>query len=202
MQSLTKQKEINMLKDLVLKNRSYRRFYGDYKIDRRELVEIVELARNTGCAANAQALKFIIVSDREQNEKVFETLVWAAALKDWDGPAEEERPTGYIIILCDKSIGTNKQTDVGITAQTMMLGAIEKGLGGCMIGNINRPLLYENLGIDKERYSVELCLALGKPKEEVHIVDASETGSMNYYRDENGVHYVPKRKLEDIIYNS
>ncbi len=189
-----------MLKDLVLKNRSYRRFYGDYKIDSQELVDLVELARNTGYARNAQALKFMIVSDDEQNKKVFETLVWAAALKDWDGPVEEERPTGYIIILCDKTIGTNKQTDVGIVAQTMMLGATEKGLGGCMIGNINRPLLYENFGIDKERYTIELCLALGKPKEEVHIVDVDETGSVNYYRDENGVHYVPKRKLEDIIY--
>ena len=190
-----------MLKDLVLKNRSYRRFYGDYKIDSQELVDLVELARNTGYAANAQALKFMIVSDDEQNKKVFETLVWAAALKDWNGPVEEERPTGYIIILCDKTIGTNKQTDVGIVAQTMMLGATEKGLGGCMIGNINRPLLYENFGIDKERYSIELCLALGKPKEEVRIVDVNETGSVNYYRDENGVHYVPKRKLEDIIYS-
>ncbi len=190
-----------MLKDLVLKNRSYRRFYGDYKIDRQELVDLVELARNTGYAANAQTLKFMIVSDDEQNKKVFETLVWAAALKDWDGPVEGERPTGYIIILCDKTIGTNKQTDVGIVAQTMMLGATEKGLGGCMIGNINRPLLYENFGIDKERYSIELCLALGKPKEEVHIVDVDETGSVNYYRDKNGVHYVPKRKLEDIIYS-
>jgi nitroreductase len=190
-----------MLKDLVLKNRSYRRFYGDYKIDTQELVDLVELARNTGYAANAQALKFMIVSDDEQNKKVFETLVWAAALKDWNGPVEEERPTGYIIILCDKTIGTNKQTDVGIVAQTMMLGATEKGLGGCMIGNINRPLLYENFGIDKERYSIELCLALGKPKEEVRIVDVNETGSVNYYRDENGVHYVPKRKLEDIIYS-
>lgn len=189
-----------MLKDLVLKNRSYRRFYGDYKIDRQELVDLVELARNTGYAANAQTLKFMIVSDDEQNKKVFETLVWAAALKDWDGPVEGERPTGYIIILCDKTIGTNKQTDVGIVAQTMMLGATEKGLGGCMIGNINRPLLYENFGIDKERYSIELCLALGKPKEKVRIVDVDETGSVNYYRDENGVHYVPKRKLEDIIY--
>lgn len=190
-----------MLKDLVLKNRSYRRFYGDYKIDSQELVDLVELARNTGYAANAQALKFMIVSDDEQNKKVFETLVWAAALKDWNGPVEEERPTGYIIILCDKTIGTNKQTDVGIVVQTMMLGATEKGLGGCMIGNINRPLLYENFGIDKERYSIELCLALGKPKEEVHIVDVDETGSVNYYRDKNGVHYVPKRKLEDIIYS-
>ena len=190
-----------MLKDLVLKNRSYRRFYGDYKIDRQELVDLVELARNTGYAANAQTLKFMIVSDDEQNKKVFETLVWAAALKDWDGPVEGERPTGYIIILCDKTIGTNKQTDVGIVAQTMMLGATEKGLGGCMIGNINRPLLYENFGIDKARYSIELCLALGKPKEEVHIVDVDETGSVNYYRDKNGVHYVPKRKLEDIIYS-
>lgn len=189
-----------MLKDLVLKTRSYRRFYSEYKVTKQQLISLIDLARTTAYTANSQALKFMPVCDEQGNDKVFETLAWAGALKDWDGPIENERPTGYIVILCDKTIGINKQVDVGITAQTMMLGANEIGLGGCMFGSINRHLLSRSFGIDTERYSIELILALGKPKEEVHIVNVGPDGSVKYYRDENGVHYVPKRKLEDIIY--
>ena len=188
-----------MFKDLVIANRSRRRFFSDYKVTREQLLSLVELARNTGYTANSQALKFMTVCDEEGNAKVYETLAWAGALKDWDGPVPEERPTGYIIILCDKTLGRDKQLDVGITAQTMMLGATEMGLGGCMLGCINRPLFAENFNIDTDRYSIELCLALGKPKEEVRLVDVGPDGSVAYYRDEAGVHYVPKRKLEDIL---
>ena len=80
-----------------------------------------------------------------------------------------------------------------------MLGAVEKGFGGCMLGAINRDKLSAYLGIDREKYDIELCLALGKPKEEVRLVEVGEDGSTAYYRDSAGVHYVPKRKLEDII---
>ncbi|MBP3323366.1 MAG: nitroreductase family protein, partial [Clostridia bacterium] len=99
----------------------------------------------------------------------------------------------------DKTLGTNKFTDVGITSQTIMLGATEIGLGGCMLGNIKRSEIAENFGIDRERFTVELVLALGKPKEEVKIVSLPENGDVRYYRDENMTHYVPKRSLEDIV---
>lgn len=188
-----------MLKDLVLKNRSYRRFFEDEKICELTLRELVDLARNTAASVNFQVLKYKLVNQPEENKRVFENLAWAGLLKDWKGPEEGERPSAYIIVLCDKSISLSKPIDVGIAAQTILLAATEKGLGGCMFGSIRREKLAEDFEIDLEKYSIELVIALGKPKETVKLVDLPESGSTAYYRDENSVHYVPKRSLEDII---
>lgn len=186
------------LKELVAKNRSYRRFYEE-PISEETLKELVALARITPSAANAQALKYRLVYTKEENEKVFQTLRWAGALLDWDGPKEGERPSAYIVILCDQTLGKNKMTDDGIAAQTILLGAVEKGLGGCMLGNVKREELAEALGIDRERFVIDLVLALGKPKETVVLVDLPENGDTRYYRDDAKVHYVPKRSLEELI---
>ena len=186
------------LKELVAKNRSYRRFYEE-PISEETLKELVALARITPSAANAQALKYRLVYTKEENEKVFQTLRWAGALLDWDGPKEGERPSADIVILCDQTLGKNKMTDDGIAAQTILLGAVEKGLGGCMLGNVKREELAEALGIDRERFAIDLVLALGKPKETVVLVDLPESGDTRYYRDDAKVHYVPKRSLEELI---
>lgn len=188
-----------MLKDLVARSRSYRRFYEDVRISDEALLELVDLARLTPSTANSQALKFMICNSPEDNEKVFKTLKWAGALPDWDGPVAGERPAAYIIVLCDLSLGKNKLQDDGIAAQTIMLGAAEMGYGGCMLGNVLRSQLAEFLNIDTDRYSIDLVLALGKPKETVKVVPAGPDGDVRYYRDENQVHYVPKRSLEEIL---
>lgn len=188
-----------MLKDIVLKTRSYRRFYQDFTVSNEILRDLVDLARNTASTVNSQALKFMLVNSEEENKLVFESLSWAGLLKEWPGPEEGERPSAYIIILCDLSLGSNKHFDDGIAAQTILLGATEKGLGGCMFGSINRKKLAEDLHLDPEKYSIDLVIALGKPKETVVLTDLPEGGSTAYYRDENGVHYVPKRSLDEII---
>lgn len=188
-----------MLKELVARNRSYRRFYQNERISEETLKEFVDLARMAGSTANSQALKYRLAADEETCSRIYPTLGWAGALKDWDGPEEGERPAAYIVILCDQSIAKNKMWDEGIAAQTILLGAAEQGFGGCMIGSINRSRLADVLGLDEERYSIGLVLALGKPKEQVVVVPIGEDGSTAYYRDENQVHYVPKRSLEDII---
>jgi len=188
-----------MIKDLVYRCRSYRRFYENIRISDAELRQLVDLARMTGATANFQALKFKVVNTPEENAKVFDKLAWAGALPEWDGPEEGERPAAYIIVLCDTTIAKTLKVDVGITSQTMMLGAVEMGYGGCMLGNVKREELAEALGIDTERFTIELVLALGKPKEEVKVVPIPESGSVKYYRDEQQVHYVPKRSLEDIL---
>lgn len=161
--------------------------------------ELIDLARNSASAVNSQALKFKLINAPPENEKVFETLSWAGLLKDWDGPEKGERPPAYIIILCDLSISSDRRFDEGIAAQSILLGAVEKGLGGCMLGSIDKKRLAENLNIDVKRYSIDLVLAVGKPKETVKITALPENGDTSYYRDENGVHYVPKRGLDDII---
>lgn len=188
-----------MLKELVTKCRTFRRFYEAEAISMKDLKELVDLARLTASAANSQALRFRLCNTPGEAAKVFPALSWAGALPDWNGPEEGERPSAYIIILCDLSIGKNKLYDDGIAAQTIMLGAVEKGYGGCILASVQRSHLAEALSIDPSRYSIDLVLALGKPKEEVVIVPVKENGDTRYYRDENQVHYVPKRELEDII---
>lgn len=188
-----------MLKELVQKNRSYRRFYEEVPIEYHTLVELVDLARLTASSVNLQALKYKLVCEKNENEKVFNTLSWAGMLKDWPGPEKGERPSAYIIIMCDLNIASNMRYDEGIAAQTILLGTVEKGLGGCMLGSIKKEQLAKEFNIDLEKYSIDLVVAIGKPKETVKLVELPENKSTAYFRDENGVHYVPKRSVNEII---
>ncbi|MBE6024878.1 MAG: nitroreductase family protein [Cellulosilyticum sp.] len=192
-----------MLKDLVLKNRSYRRFDESHTISHEELLKIASLGRIVPSTANSQAIKFMLINSPQQNETVFNTLGWAGKLKDWDGPKKGERPTAYIILLCDLSLAKNKPIDDGIIAQTMLLGAVEMGYGGCMLGNIKRTELAQSLEIDPTLYQIDLVIALGKPIEKVVLENVTSAHDIDYYRDENEVHHVPKRSLDElIIYSS
>jgi nitroreductase len=187
-----------MLRDLVLKNRSYRRFYQEVDIKLETLRELVDLARLSAAARNAQPLKYILSCDRQKSSLVFPHLAWAAFLKDWAGPAEGERPSAYIIILGDTEVSRFWDYDAGIAAQSILLGASEKGLGGCMIANIQRERLRKALDIPP-RYEILLVVALGKPREKVAIEMVESDGDTRYWRDGEGVHHVPKRRLDDII---
>lgn len=186
------------MNDLIRKNRSTRRFHQDSVISHEVLRDLVELARLSASGANLQPLKFLLSSDREKNETIFPHLAWAGYLKDWEGPEEGERPSAYIVILGDTEISKSFGCDHGIAAQSMMLGAVEKGFGGCMIGAVKREGLREALEIPA-RYEILLVLALGKPTEEVVIDRLPPDGSIKYWRDEAGVHHVPKRLLDEII---
>jgi nitroreductase len=187
-----------MIRDLVLENRSYRRFYQEVDITLETLKELVDLARLSASAANAQPLKYILSCDRDKNSLVFPHLVWARFLTNWSGPAEGERPSGYIIVLGDTEISRFWDYDAGIAAQSILLGTTEKGLGGCMIANIRREGLRKALKIP-ERYEILLVLALGKPKEKVVIETVTRGGDTKYWRDGEGVHHVPKRPLDEVI---
>ena len=187
-----------MFKDLVLKCRSYRRFYEEVTVDNKTLRELVDLARRSASAVNRQPLKYILSSSREKNALIFSTLHLAGTLKNWPGPTEGERPAGYIIILGDKEIGAGFGLDPGIAAQTILLGAVEKGLGGCMLGAIDREDLRRLLNIPA-RYEIPLVIAIGKPKEKIILEIMNPTDSFNYWRDKDEGHHVPKRQLNDII---
>lgn len=185
-----------MLKDFVLKNRSYRRFYEEKKIETETLSELVDLARNTPSAANRQPLRYILVNDEEKNEICFRNVKWAGYLSDWDGPQAGERPSAYIIMVTKGEC--NSAQDEGIAGQTILLGAAERGLGGCFIGNVDREHLTAQLGIDKD-YKIKLVIALGYPKEEVVIEEIHDGEDIRYYRDDKQIHHVPKLALEDVI---
>ena len=184
--------------ELVEKNRSYRRFDASYEVSIGTLRELVDLARKTATGANKQPLKYMLSCGPEANARIFETLAWAGALKEWDGPAESERPSAYIVILVDKEIRPSGGKDVGIAAQTILLGAAERGLGGCMLGSIKRPVLQTALSIPEE-LEISLVIALGKPAEKVVLEDAAPGASIDYYRDADDVHHVPKRTLTEIL---
>jgi len=187
-------------KDLVLKNRSYRRYDEEFRIERETLVELIGLARYAASGRNAQPLKYFLSNDRDLNEQIFSTLSWAGYLKNWPGPEKGERPSAYIVVLLDHDISDSFLCDDGIAMQNILLGAVDKGLGGCIIRSINKTLLSAFLHLT-DRFEIIDVVALGKPVETVVITNVGNDGDIRYYRDENGTHYVPKRSLDELIIN-
>lgn len=187
-----------MLNDLVTRSRTVRRFFQDQPIAADVLRSLVDLARLSPSGSNLQPLKFVLSNQPEQNAPIFAHLGWAAYLKDWPGPEEGERPSAYILILGDTSISKTFGCDHGIAAQSILLGAAEQGLGGCIIASIRRAELAAALRIPAT-YEILLVLALGKPKEVVQTDPLGADGSVRYWRDEQQIHHVPKRALEDLI---
>jgi len=187
-----------MIKDLIIRNRTYRRFFQEVAVERKTVAELVDLARLSASAANLQPLKYILSCEPQRNALIFPHLAWAGYLKDWPGPSEGERPSAYIIILGDNEISRSFGCDHGIAAHSILLGATEKGLGGCIIGTVQREELRKALDIPP-RYEILLVLALGKPREKVIIETVESTGDIKYWRDSDSIHHVPKRALDDII---
>ena len=187
-----------LVPQLILKNRSYRRFDESVKMSHETLEDLVNLARLSASGANRQPLKFMLSSDPQKNAMIFPHLAWAGYLTDWAGPEDGERPSAYIVILGDTEISKNVGCDQGIAAQSILLGAVELGFGGCMIASIKKQELQHALGLP-ERYEILLVIALGKPKETVVVETAAEDGNIKYWRDAQGVHHVPKRALDELI---
>jgi nitroreductase len=186
------------IRDLLARNRSFRRYDEQYRLQRSMLVDLVGLSRLCASSANRQPLRYLIACAPEETAKVFPHLRWAAALLGWPGPAEGERPAAYIIILGDTRIARNFDFDAGIAAQSMLLAAAEQGLGGCMVGSIDRDGLRAALRIPRE-YEIVLAVALGKPCETVVLEDAKSPDEVAYWRDAAGVHHVPKRPLGELL---
>lgn len=186
------------LKELIQKNRSYRRFDGKYKISEKALLDLIELARFSACGRNAQSLKYIICNNQEVNDQIFTCLSWAGYLTGWPGPEYGERPTAYIIVLHDQSISEKYYCDDGIAMQNILLGAVEKELGGCILRAFNRSRMMEILNLP-DQYEIIDVVALGKPAETVVVDPLPENGDTRYWRDKHGVHHVPKRSVEELV---
>lgn len=185
-------------KELVAQNRTRREFDQSRPMDVETLVELVDLARLTPSGRNMQPLKYIVTADQRQCEILFPLLGWAGYLKDWPGPEEGKRPTGYIVILLDKNVANSSGCDHGIASQTIMLGAVEKGYGGCIIGTVNRKKLMTLFDVP-ENFEVLLVLALGVPAEDVVVEPLPSDGKITYWRGTDGKHHVPKRGLDELI---
>lgn len=184
---------------LLRRNRSYRRFGGEH-LNEETLRELIACCTLTPSGGNLQRLRFRAVCGKDACDAVYPTLGWAGYLPDWDGPVEAERPRGYIVMLCRPSEDNALlAVDTGICAQSILLAAVERGLGGCMLKNVKADQLLPALGLSTDDWHVALVIALGEPVETVEIVPVGEDGSIRYYRDEQGVHYVPKRTVEEIM---
>lgn len=186
-----------MLKDLLIKNRSYRRFYQNVRIPEGELRELVGLTCYCASGRNAQALRYRVVTEEAVCERVFHTLAWAGYLQDWPGPEEGERPSAYLVQLLDTSIVGNCLCDDGIQAQTIMLGAVEKGYGGCIIKAFKNDALRAVLQLP-DNLKIMYVLAIGKPKETV-VLESMKDGDIRYWREADGSHHVPKRPLSELL---
>ena len=186
-----------MLKDLIFKNRSYRRFHQEYEVHISNLKDLIDLARLSPSARNAQPLKYFLSNTQEINSKIFPHLAWAGYLADWPGPKEGERPSAYIVVLLDTDISDNCFCDDGIASQSILLGATELGLGGCIIASVNRPELKMTIELS-DKYKILHVIALGKPKEIVKL-EEMKGGDIKYWRDTDCVHHVPKRSIDDMI---
>ena len=189
-----------MLKDLLLASRSYRSFDESVKITKERLADWVDHTRYAPSSINLQMLKFVTVTNETLCERLLGGTRWAGKIKDIKLPPDGHAPVAYIVICADKNVVSTAETfekDVGICAETIMLAACESGFGGCIIGSFSPDAVKEILELD-ETLVPKLVLALGKPDECVELVGEADDGSVTYYR-EGGIHYVQKRKLENIL---
>jgi len=186
------------LDEMVRRCRSYRRFHQSRTVTVETLRELVDLARHSASAMNKQPLRYILSADPKTNARIFRQLAWAGYLENWPGPEEGQRPAAYIVVASGRDAGRWTDCDLGIACQNILLGAVECGLGGCIIASVKRGALADVLGIPDE-YKILVVLAIGEPAEKIFIDPVGEDGDIRYRRDEEGGHHVPKRDLSEII---
>lgn len=186
-----------MFEQLVLQNRSYRSFVEGYPIGRDVLFELVALARLSPSAGNIQPLKYFLSSEQQTNDLIYPLLKWAGTKR----PDEERgRPGAYICMFVDTNLVPTLSAayvDAGIAAQTILLAACEKGLGGCIVTSFDRMRLKHALMVTIGAYEPLLVIALGKPYEDITLEESGY--DTDCYLDNDGVRHVPKRQLTDII---
>ena len=192
---------MNMI-ELIKKSRSVRRFDASVPVTRDTLIGLIDAARFAPTGANKQPLRFLPVAEKAACDKLFPMLHWAMALPEWKGPEPNERPAAYIVILADTEIVPEQRVamDVGIAAQTIALTAASIDLGCCMLGAFKKEDLTQCLQLP-DTLIPELVLAIGKKGENIRLVDARKGNDLRYYRDEMDNHCVPKRTLDELVYD-
>lgn len=185
-------------KELVMSNRTCRRYDNSKKVEMEKLVEFAELSRYIASGTNKQALRFVLINDEVGCERLYNDLGWAGYLKDWNGPIESERPTAYIVVVADTEYAKPMGEDLGIISQTITLAARSEGMASCIFKAFNPQVVAQSLELE-EKYLPMIVVSVGYPVEEVVIDDIRVGEDIKYYRDENGVHHVPKIVLEDLI---
>ena len=186
------------LDELMKTCRTYRRFFQE-PVPEEVIREALENARIGSNGANRQPLYYYAVTSREKVEAMQPLLKWARALPPELGtPKKGEQPTAFIVIVKKADAIAFSDVDVGIAAHTIALTAWSHGIGSCMLGAITIPKIRELLSVPEED-QIRLVMALGTPSHTSTIVPVGESGSTDYYLDEAGNYYVPKRAFEEVV---
>ena len=182
--------------DAMISRRSIRRF--QQKSIKIELLrKFINAARLAPSAANLQPLEYVVVTKRELCSKIFETIGWAGYIKPKWTPTLEERPMAYIIILVKDINNKYYLRDVSLATENIVLTAEGEGIGSCILCNVDRRRIREILNVP-EALQVDSVIALGYKAEKAVVEELKD--SVKYWRDENNVLHVPKRKLDDIMH--
>jgi len=181
--------------ELTEKARSYRRFQETKLIPPSLLREIAGAAAMAPCASNLQRLRFSIVAGEYDRSVLFSGIGWAGYITDWSGPEPGERPSAYIVIHAPEREEFFTGIDAGIAASYIVLAGAARGVGSCILLNYDADAV--NRTAPAEGYKPVLVIALGYPGETVVL--EKDTEKIRYWRDEKGVHHVPKLPLETLI---
>ena len=189
--------EYKNLMELLKRNRSYRRFDQSRTIAPDELADLVDAARFCASGRNMQPLKYRRVTAPDELAAVFPMLKWAGYLKEWDGPAEGERPAAYLVQCLDRELAQNCLCDDGLQLEAVTLAAVAKGMGCCIIKSFDKAKLISALGLP-EHFDPLYVLAIGYPVEKV-VIEEEKDGNIIYYRTPDAIHHVPKRPLSELL---
>ena len=181
------------LDKLLRKNRSHRGYDSSYEVREDQLRRIIEVNTKTPSAMNQQVLRFRPVL-KEEAHKLLPHIRLGGALPELKLPLAGEEPNAFIVV-CSDVTGRYVDIDLGISAQSMLLKAAEIGLNGICIAAFNHEAVKEALHLNIEPV---LIIAIGRGKEKIELVEISADEPHAYYR-RDGVHYVPKVKLDDLI---
>ncbi len=185
-----------MLHDLILKNRSYRRFDEGHHLTKEDLLPLIDAACLSPSAGNLQRIRYAVVTEKKLCDALFEKLAFAAYLKDWAGPEEGERPAAYLVLFTEKAPDATLGIDIGIASEAILLSAVERGLGGCVIRSFGKEATDALFSVPG--WHPELVIALGVPRECVRLTEVKD-GDIRYYRLPDGTHMVPKRSLDEVL---
>lgn len=182
------------LDKLILRNRSYRGYDRSYEVHIRQLKAIVEVNTRIASSVNMQSLRFHLVTKGPESDIVNAHIRMGRALPELHLPFPGTEPEAFIVVCCNRTENESVDIDLGISLQTMLLKAVELGLGGLIIRNFDRDKIKNGLGLPLEPIAV---VAIGKPAEKIELVPVRSSDSLKYYR-KDGVHYVPKIIAEDL----
>lgn len=173
------------------------RKFSQKPIEREMLERYINAARLAPSAANMQPLKYCIVDAPAPLSAVFDAVKWAAYIAPKGNPAENERPTAFIMVLADTTIkSSGYELDAGAAIQNILLSAWEDGIGSCWMGAIDRDAIRKILSIPEQLLIVS-AIALGYKAEDSRIEPLES--SVKYWKDADGMYHVPKRSVQDIL---